>query len=93
MSEMLGISEEQLLCMTEDNLLEAVNELLSKAKTELDVLQAVVADKKRQAAALRSENINLRCTSIGLKIGCAVRQVQIGFLRTLRDMKSLLQNR
>ena len=85
MSEILGIAEEQLLCMSEDELLDA----LSRAIQELREFAEV---QERQKAALLSENASLRLANIRMKAACAFRQVQIGFLRTIHDIKSLLRN-
>jgi len=83
MSEVLGVTKEELSNMTEEDLRQEID----KAEQQFRVLEQNIAMKDKQLQALRSENIKLRFDGVKLKLACFIHQIQIGFLQAIYDIK------
>jgi hypothetical protein len=82
-SKALDMPKERVVDMTEEEILNAFEMAIQQTELEIKF-------KTEKIAFFRSENIKLRIKNTFLRLGCVVRQIQIGFTLALKDLERFL---
>ena len=84
-SKSLDMSKELVLNMTEEEIdIDAFQAVIQKVELEIEF-------KTKEGAFLRSKNIQLCVEGAFLRLKVILRQIQIGFTFTLKDLEKILK--